>query len=219
MNRRFLLILLLVGIPLSTAALKIYPDEQSSALDVVCRFDGTIITGNGTGGGNPFNQNLNTTNNVTFANITITKNSHFSQNISTLQALLAEKICIAGDCRTAWPSGSGNNSWNQSLADTLYASFTYANTTYVQRANWSTIDNYPAGCSSNAFVTGISDTLSCSTVLQIPNNLNMLANNITNISRACYDNACTSFDNATGRYWDSGVRYIVSNGTAVVIQG
>lgn len=36
----------------------------------------------GGGGGNPFNQVLNTTSNVTFSNVTISKNSYFAENIS-----------------------------------------------------------------------------------------------------------------------------------------
>ena len=49
---------------------------------VLCATDAT-----GSGGGNPFNQVLNTTSNVTFANITVSKNSVFGENITASRFL------------------------------------------------------------------------------------------------------------------------------------
>jgi hypothetical protein len=42
-------------------------------------------------------------------------------------------------------------------------STTTASSTYVQRSNWATIDNYPTGCSAGQYVSTIGDTLTCST--------------------------------------------------------
>lgn len=43
--------------------------------------------------------------------------------------------------------------------------------------------------------------------------------NEVNMTKTCYDNACNNFENETGRYWDGGSRYIISNGTGIIIQG
>ena len=49
----------------------------NGVVSTICAADET-----GGGGGNPFNQQLNTTSNATFANITITRNSFFGENIT-----------------------------------------------------------------------------------------------------------------------------------------
>jgi len=40
---------------------------------------------------------------------------------------------------------------------------------FVNRTDWTTIDNYPSSCSAGDFVTGLADTLSCSTPSYIGN--------------------------------------------------
>ena len=49
--------------------------------------------------------------------------------------------------------------------DTTKNRFTQAqaSTTFVSRSDWTTIDNYPSGCSAGQFVTTVGDTLTCDT--------------------------------------------------------
>jgi len=46
-----------------------------------------------------------------------------------------------------------NDSWNESHADSRY----------VDRSDWTTIDNYPAACGAGEYVSQIGDTITCST--------------------------------------------------------
>ena len=64
-----------------------------------------------------FNQNLNTTSSPTFVNLTVTNLS--SSNV------FASNLCYTNG--TNCPASSGNSSWNQSLANRLYANATGGN--------------------------------------------------------------------------------------------
>ena len=54
---------------------------------------------------------------------------------------------------------SGGFTFNQSINNQTIYNLT--NPVYVRRDTWTTIDNYPAGCSAGQFVSAIGDTLTC----------------------------------------------------------
>lgn len=56
-----------------------------------------------------------------------------------------------------------SNYINQAYASTTYTTAASSTATYVKRADWTTIDNYPSACSGGQYVSAIGDTLTCAT--------------------------------------------------------
>jgi hypothetical protein len=59
--------------------------------------------------------------------------------------------------------------------------------------NWTSIKNYPVACPAGSYITQLDDSVTCTAVSAIPNNLNMTLKNITNINYACFDESCAVY--------------------------
>lgn len=72
--------------------------------------------------------------------------------------------------------------------------------------SWTDLSDYPVACPANTYVTQIDDSITCTAITTIPNNVAMSKNvTVAENNTICLNDACT--------------RYITSNGTATIIQG
>lgn len=97
-----------------------------------------------------------TTINVTSIQVTGT-----TTKILTLEQLfgIANRTASWTDIDTTYSNGTGLNL----TGTTFYLDLNYADGVYVKRNTWTSIDNYPTGCSAGQFISTIGDSLTCST--------------------------------------------------------
>ena len=78
----------------------------------------------------------------------------------TLEQLngIANRTTSWTDIDTTYTNGTGLNL----TSTTFYLDLNYVDGVYVKRNTWTTIDNYPSGCSAGQYISTIGDTLTCS---------------------------------------------------------
>lgn len=116
----------------------------------------------------------------------------------------------------------GNTNW-----DNTYGYFTqsYASSTFVARGDWTTLDNYPTGCTAGQYVSAIGDTLTCSaptdnnttytaggTLLDLTGTVFSLNEGTLTDTKLCtYESASGIVCNTT----DANTTYTASNGLTI----
>jgi len=95
-----------------------------------------------------------------------------SVNCSTSEVFLGNGSCMNSDLfystyNATYDSFTDTNASTECAGTTTYldgeGNCDDISGVYVQAADWTTIDNYPAACTGNEFVQGLGDTLSCVT--------------------------------------------------------
>lgn len=144
-----------------------------------------------------------TTNNLTIKTLIESYNGSWAAS--------ARAVLISGDNVT---SGTVNDSYIaasiardteiQTANNSMKSYVDTATTPYVNRSNWSSIDNYPVACSAGQFVSAVGDTLTCSTPTGDINWINASVNSsidnrilVNNNSFKLYIGSTDGLDNIT----------------------
>lgn|SRR3990167_8792899 len=79
-----------------------------------------------------------------------------------------------------------NSSWNESRGNQLYR----LNNSQI---SWSNLTDYPSECPANTYLTQLNDSVTCTAISKITNNLNISGGNVTIDSgnMFCYTQDCT----------------------------